>query len=398
MRGIAEGSGVRIRSLHLIHSLEPLMTSLDNRWLRPALGACSAVAIRGARSTAGEPILAKNFDYLPLVQPFYTVRESRPRGGLRSLEFTVAALAGAVDGVNEAGLCIALNYAFPADGTAPGPTITMAIAEALGRCTSVSDAATLIAARPRWGAGIVMLADPAGEIASLELSNTRSALRGPRPGEDVLVHTNCFSCDETRDVELPRDAVFSGNVPRVLLGVPVLADHEARARRISELVDGESRLHPRLPRRRHGRPRPGRDPGPREPLRPRPLLEHDGLPPALPQAPRDTGLVLVGLPRQVLGAPAVKPISSRPSHSGRGTGGGPRLGARPPHDRSGLHRRACRWVRKGPGREPPSVRFWRAGNRLSLRPKSCRTMVHGGQPGRDAALGLPAGPLRKGAA
>src|SRR5205809_200922 len=76
----------------------------------PCPGACSAIAVRGACSRTGEPIIARNFDYLPMVQPFYCLRDSRPGGGHRSLDFTVAPIAGAIDGMNEHGLTITYNY------------------------------------------------------------------------------------------------------------------------------------------------------------------------------------------------------------------------------------------------------------------------------------------------
>jgi predicted choloylglycine hydrolase len=244
IQGIAEGAGVRVSTIHLMNVLEPLLSSVSGRTVRPGLGACSAVAVRGRRSTDGYPVVARNFDFLPLVQPFYVLRTMRPRGGLRSLEFTVAPFAGAVDGVNERGLGITLNYAFATDRPAPSTTITMAISEALATCSSVEQAAARIAALPRWGAGIVMLADAGGDIASLELSNTRFDLRRPKGGEDVLVHTNCFTCATTREVEVARDAVFCGRVPAALHGVPVLALHEKRASRIENLLGERDRIDP----------------------------------------------------------------------------------------------------------------------------------------------------------
>mgnify|MGYP002527445259 CR=1 FL=1 len=60
-------------------------------------------------------MVARNFDYLPLVQPFYLLRESRPTGKLRALEFTTAPLAGAVDVMNQQGLCITYDYCFTID-------------------------------------------------------------------------------------------------------------------------------------------------------------------------------------------------------------------------------------------------------------------------------------------
>src|SRR5262245_56344511 len=106
LRGIAEGANISINSLYLLNGLEALMASVAGRVRMPALAACSAVAVRGSRSVDGQPMIARNFDYLPVVQPFYALRETRPPGGLRSLEFTTAPLAGAIDGLNEAGLVI----------------------------------------------------------------------------------------------------------------------------------------------------------------------------------------------------------------------------------------------------------------------------------------------------
>jgi hypothetical protein len=239
LRGIAAGSGVPLRSLCLMNALEAFLSSMEGRMVSAPLGACSAVAVRRSHSDNGEPMVAKNFDYLPLLQPFQLLRECRPRAGWRSLEFAFAPQAGAVDGVNERGLCITLNYAFALDPGSPAPLITMLIAEALARCASVNEAADFIMRQPRWGAGMLMLADASGDLASLELTNTRAALRRPAAGQDWLLHTNVCCCPETRAVQVPQEAVFSDCVPPVLRGKPVLRWHEDRARRLEELVQAQ---------------------------------------------------------------------------------------------------------------------------------------------------------------
>ena len=149
----------------------------------PPLAACSAVAVRGSRSATGGPLFARNFDYLPLVQPMYTLRESRPTGRFRSLDFTMAPLAGAVDGLNERGLCITYDYGFAIDDAqGSGPPISASISAALAQTATVSEAAGSIMSRPRWGGGLLMLADAEGDIASLEVSTTRSRIAAPRGG------------------------------------------------------------------------------------------------------------------------------------------------------------------------------------------------------------------------
>lgn len=243
LRGIASGADLPLRSVCLMNALEAFLSSVRGRTVTPPLGGCSSVAVCGSYSENGEPMVAKNFDYLPLVQPFFILRECRPQRGLRSLEFTVAPLAGAVDGVNEAGLCITLDYAFATDVAAPAPLITMVIAEALGRCKSVSEAAEFIMAQPRWGAGMLMLADASGELAALELTNTRSALRRPAPGQDWLLFTNVCRCTATCAVQVPEAALFSERVPVPLRGKPVLRWHEERARRLEELVQAQKPIN-----------------------------------------------------------------------------------------------------------------------------------------------------------
>jgi len=242
MQGIAEGAGLPLRSICLMNAMEAFISSVQGRTTVPLPGACSALAVRGPRSRGGEPMLAKNFDYLPLVQPFFMLRESRPRGGLCSLDFAVAPQAGTVDGMNEKGLAITLNYAFATDPGQPNPLITMVIADALAACATVPEAVSRITARPRWGAGMLMLVDASGDMASVELSNTRAGVRRPAAGADWLVFTNVYSCPETCAVQVSESAAFSDQVPLPLRGKPVLQWHEKRARRIEELVRNQSRL------------------------------------------------------------------------------------------------------------------------------------------------------------
>jgi hypothetical protein len=236
VQGIAVGAQCSLGSICLMNAMEAFLGSCEKRTVSAPLGACSALAVRGSRSSSGEPIVAKNFDYIPLVQPFYILRETRPRTGLRSLDFAVAPQAGTIDGVNERGLCITLNYAFLFDSGQPAPLITMLIAEALAQCSNVSEAISHIERRSRWGTGILMLADTDGDIASLELSPSKAAVRRPGQGEDWLAFTNVCRSPEICALQVPETAVFSGKVPASLQGEPVLQPHINRARRIEDLV------------------------------------------------------------------------------------------------------------------------------------------------------------------
>ena len=241
LTGIAEGAQISRGAACLFNALEPLLSSAGG-CITCGHG-CSAVAVRGNRSAAGEPVIARNFDYLPLVQPYYILRETRPTRGLRSLEFTLAPLAGAVDGLNEAGLCVVYDYAFALDQpAAPAPSISMAISGALARCGTVAEAAEYLAACPRWGAALLMLADADGDIASLELSSTRSELRRPPPGEDCCFHTNRFQTAEMQGVQVPADAILDHRAPVALRGLRLHESADRRDDRLRQLLAGSECL------------------------------------------------------------------------------------------------------------------------------------------------------------
>lgn len=242
LEGVVDGSELGRGPVYLLNVLEPLMANTAGKTVFPPPGACSAVAVRGRRSSTAEPMVARNFDYLPLVQPFYALRESRPRGGYRSIDFTLAPLCGAVDGMNEHGLCVSYDYAYVRDQPSYSGTISMAITTTLERCRTVTEAATLLDTLPRWGGGILMLADADGDIASMELSNTRSALRRPAVGEDFLFHSNRFQTPGMTDVEVHLDAVFSERAPTALRGTRVHQSSDERDRRFVELLEGDAPL------------------------------------------------------------------------------------------------------------------------------------------------------------
>jgi hypothetical protein len=241
LAGIAAGADVSIPRIMLFNALEPILSSVGGCTASP--GACSAVAIRGGRSATGEPIIVRNFDYFPLVQPFYMLRDCRPSGGLRAIEFTVAPLAGTVDGMNEAGLCITYNYGFTTDQPRiPAAPISMAISAALERCRTVSEAAELISSSKRWGGALLMLGDPSGDIASLELSSSRSHLRRPAAGEDMLQHTNAFNNPVMREVQIPDDAIYTERAPAALRGRRLHLSSEQRNRRFQQLLSGNAKF------------------------------------------------------------------------------------------------------------------------------------------------------------
>jgi hypothetical protein len=238
---IAAASGLPRRTVALANAFEAVLSDLSASTTAAEFG-CSAVAVGAQRSATGAPLLAHNFDYLPLVQPFYVLREERPAGGLRSLVFSVAPLCGAVDGLNEAGLAVSLNYAYATDPPRPAPTISMRLAQMLDTCRTVEEAILFLTSVPRWGGGLVMLADETS-AASLELSNTHSHVRRAA-ASDVVYHTNAYCGDATRAVELPQAAVHGTLAPAALRGRRVHQSSERRNARFADRLGAGGRLGP----------------------------------------------------------------------------------------------------------------------------------------------------------
>ena len=243
--GMADGARITPEALYLMNGLEAYLCNMSDCLSAAAVAsACSAVAMRGSRSADGMPVIARNFDYLPLIQPFYSLRSCQPTGGFRSLEFTIAPMCGAIDGMNEEGLCITYNYAYAAGPTEPAAPISMAICEAMARCRNVQEAADWICSRPRFGAGILMLADAEGDLASLELSSTHSELRRPAAGEDILCHTNSYVTDVMQRIEVPAAARYNRRVPTALRGARVLESSDRRDKRFEQLLSQTEKFGP----------------------------------------------------------------------------------------------------------------------------------------------------------
>ena len=91
---------------------------------------------------------------------------------------------------------------------------------------------------------MLMLADASGDLASVELSNTRAGVRRPAAGTDWLLFTNVCLCPETCAVQVSESVAWSERAPSPLRGGLVLQPHAKRSRRIEQLVRNQSRLGP----------------------------------------------------------------------------------------------------------------------------------------------------------
>jgi hypothetical protein len=242
LHAISQSSGIPLRRLALLNALEPVLSDLSGCVTGLEAG-CSAVGVGPDRSGGNGAILAHNFDYLPVVQPFYCIRDERPHDGFRSLQFSIAPLAGAVDGINEIGLAVTFNYAYATDRARPAPTISMRLAEVLGRCGNVQDACDYLTRSSRWGSGLIMLADAHGTTASLELTPTAHFIR-PGSAHSILTHANRACGGPTSAVQLGTNAIYGNRSPGALRGHRVHSSSEERERALRDIEQTDSPIDP----------------------------------------------------------------------------------------------------------------------------------------------------------
>lgn len=228
MAGISEGSGLAPSLLHLGLAAELLLNRVH--WLP---GACSAIAVSGAKSKNGA-LIGKNFDYPPGFRAGFCVRRSSPLKGYRSIDVTVVPLAGCHSGVNEAGLAVTYNYGYAQeDGPAPLP-ITLLVQRMLERCATVAEATELARTSPRSGGALLTVADANGATAVIELSPLRCAVRPAEEG--VSRCANHYLSPELCPIDVPHSAVYGPHTVAPLRGERVHLSSEKRMDELGRLA------------------------------------------------------------------------------------------------------------------------------------------------------------------
>lgn len=243
IRGMSSTSRIGSDYLYLFHALEAAITSPAGYVVQPSLAGCTALAIQGRRSASRDAIIAHNFDNVEILKPHFFLRERHENGGYRTLEFTIAPLCGAIDGINEQGLAISYDYGATLTPGEPNAPVSMAISEALTTCSTVQEALQFIRSRPYCGGALLMLADATGEIAALEIAGETMAVRYPQD-DDFLAHSNTYQTPQAKATEVGPNAIYAECAPKRLRGKRVLESAEARDKRMHDLMRQFSVLGP----------------------------------------------------------------------------------------------------------------------------------------------------------
>jgi predicted choloylglycine hydrolase len=196
MQGIADGAGVDLPTILFTQMLEVLI-------------GCTTVAFSRDRTSTSETIMAKNFDYVTFLAPYNFACETKLTDGYRTLGFKMVSLPGMYDGMNEHGLAVTYNLARSTDKPEFFVPTGIMLQEMLETCVNVDEGVRMIAQSKRGGHdGLITLADPSGDIKTVELSSHYAVVRETTHGQ--VINTNNYQTAEMQGHEVPLD---SGDLP-----------------------------------------------------------------------------------------------------------------------------------------------------------------------------------------
>lgn len=168
---------------------------------------CTAVAVSGAH-TGGKTLLGRNYDADPEFADF-TLYRTYPEGGLAHIGCAYNLLIGREDGVNEAGLAIAVTGVQGHNTGEPGLWDHIPVRAVLDRCSSIDEAVTLLETLPHLWSKSFLVADKAGAIAVVEAAQQRVATTSVESGFAAI--TNHFEAPEMRaycdEAKIPANSV-----------------------------------------------------------------------------------------------------------------------------------------------------------------------------------------------
>lgn len=236
MCGIAEGSSMHIPTVLALNAVEMFAARI-----RFVLG-CSAIGFDSSRLEEGlSPILAYNHDFPPFFGDFIILRKSVPKNRRSSLQLTYPVLAGAIAGVNNCGLSATLNHAFAVEKEGMGIPPSMLLQEVLDSCGSTAEAIRVLKkSRPACGS-LITLVDSKGDMAAVELSQTRIAVRKAKNG--LILAINRYETAALKKIEIPQNAFFDPKkFPAVFHGIPIHNANWSRAQRFESLLAKKGRF------------------------------------------------------------------------------------------------------------------------------------------------------------
>jgi len=176
---------------HALHDISQYL--IDNPLVHPPQVGCTAVATVGKRSQDGHMLVGRLFDFeggscFDRDKVVYTVRVD---GGIPFVSVAWGGMAGAVTGLNDAGLWVSINAA-ATDGQAfVGRPIVMTVRRILERCHTIDEALAEVRDNPVFVSnGVLLASSKENRVVVAEVGPHGFGVR-PMTG-DALVLTNHF--------------------------------------------------------------------------------------------------------------------------------------------------------------------------------------------------------------
>ena len=241
IRGMADGSGMSERLLYFFSAAELMLAKLD--WELPHLETgCTSIAYGSAFTSRHHAMISRNFDYARFIVRFLMLRENAPDGHYKTFDLTAFPLPGTFNGLNEHGVFIATDEAFPVSEIEDGLSASLIIQEALEKCASTEQVVQFFKNAPRGSGNVVLVADPSDDIRVLEYTSKQFHVREPDQGRNFIVATNHYASKELKSVDLPRGAVFGNKSPRGLRGILINETSYVRKERAESLLSSTKKV------------------------------------------------------------------------------------------------------------------------------------------------------------
>ncbi|MBU0491527.1 MAG: C45 family peptidase [Chloroflexi bacterium] len=192
LRGIAAGADVPFAEVWTLNCYEGVIESRDQVW------GCTCVAVRDDLTANGHVLLGHNEDWNSVDQDTVYLVRAEPADQPAFIGITYGPLLVNI-GLNEAGIGVAINAVHPADGRVGVPRVLSS--RAVLNTRTIGAAIRACVPKLRGGGYSYLLADPAGELYSVETSATaHDILYGE---EGWLVHTNHYLAARMQALEEP---------------------------------------------------------------------------------------------------------------------------------------------------------------------------------------------------
>jgi hypothetical protein len=194
------------------------------------------IALSYDRFVEGVPAIGVNIDIPIFLLPFFVARRYHPKGSYFHVELSLVTMAGALAGINDHGLGVALSLKpFEGDGNGTVP-LSLVVRQILSRCRDTRGAFRVIESIPRGASGTIVVAD-AYSIMVVEL--TPNALEASEIKTGLHVAPGHFLLPTMMGRDLPHLTRWPASAPSELIGKRVYEMSEQRLDRANRMLDAK---------------------------------------------------------------------------------------------------------------------------------------------------------------